>query len=72
MDSVKNWNFRYVGTKDEASSDISTRIAHSLLEKSQMSPDDLDLILVGTVTLTTLPSQQLWFKKISKQIMMGI
>ena len=41
---------RHVVAKDEASSDISTRIAHSLLEKSQMSPDDLDLILVGTVT----------------------
>ena len=41
---------RHVVAKDEASSDISTRIANSLLEKSQMSPDDLDLILVGTVT----------------------
>ena len=65
MDSVKNWNCsRHVVAKDEASSDISTRIAHSLLEKSQMSPDDLDLILVGTVTPTTLHHlQQLWFKK---------
>jgi len=41
---------RHIVAKDEASSDISTRIANSLLEKSQMSPDDLDLILVGTVT----------------------
>ena len=41
---------RHVVSKDEASSDISTRIASSLLEKTQMSPDELDLIIVGTVT----------------------
>ena len=64
---------RHVVAKDEASSDISTRIANSLLEKSQMSPDDLDLILVGTVTPDHLTHHllQLWFKKISKQIMHG-
>ena len=41
---------RHVVAKDEASSDISTRIANALLEESQISADDLDLILVGTVT----------------------
>ena len=63
---------RHVVAKDEASSDISTRIAHSLLEKSQMSPDDLDLILVGTVTPDHFtPSTAALVQKISKQIMHG-
>ena len=41
---------RYIVENGEASSDISTRIASSLLEKSQTSPDEIDLIIVGTVT----------------------
>jgi len=41
---------RYIVSENEASSDISTRIASSLLEKSQTSPDEIDLIIVGTVT----------------------
>tara|TARA_Y100001970_G_scaffold164467_1_gene200943 strand:- start:2157 stop:3149 length:993 start_codon:yes stop_codon:yes gene_type:complete len=41
---------RYIVSENEASSDISTRIASSLLQKSQTSPDEIDLIIVGTVT----------------------
>jgi len=41
---------RHIVSEDEASSDISTRIATSLLEKSGISADDIDLIIVGTVT----------------------
>ena len=41
---------RHIVSEDEASSDISTRIATSLLEKSGISADGIDLIIVGTVT----------------------
>ena len=41
---------RHIVSEDEASSDISTRIATSLLEKNGISADDIDLIIVGTVT----------------------
>ena len=41
---------RHIVSDDEASSDISTRIAKSLIKKRGISPDQLDLIIVGTVT----------------------
>ncbi len=41
---------RHIVSEEEASSDISTRIATSLLEKSGISADGIDLIIVGTVT----------------------
>ena len=41
---------RHIVSDDEASSDISTRIAKSLIKKRVISPDQLDLIIVGTVT----------------------
>ena len=41
---------RHIVSEDEASSDISTRIATSLLEKSGISADSINLIIVGTVT----------------------
>lgn len=41
---------RHIVSDDEASSDISTRIAKSLIKKRGFSPDQLDLIIVGTVT----------------------
>jgi len=41
---------RHIVSDDEASSDISTRIAQSLIKKRNISPDQLDLIIVGTVT----------------------
>ena len=41
---------RHIVSDDEASSDISTRIAKSLIKKRDISPDQLDLIIVGTVT----------------------
>ena len=41
---------RYTVDSDEATSDISTKIALQLLEKREISPDDIDLIIVGTIT----------------------
>ena len=41
---------RYIVEDGEASSDISTRIAKKLLEKSEIQANDIDLIIVGTVT----------------------
>ena len=41
---------RHVVSENEASSDISTRIAVSLLKKSGIDPNDIDVIIIGTVT----------------------
>ena len=41
---------RHVVGENEASSDISTRIAETLLEKRGISADEIDVIIVGTVT----------------------
>ena len=43
-------NQRHVVGENEASSDMSTKIAKTLLEKSQLSPTEIDVIIVGTVT----------------------
>ena len=41
---------RHIVSEDEASSDISTRIALSLLKEINILADEIDLIIVGTVT----------------------
>ena len=41
---------RYIVEDGEASSDISTRIANKLLQKSKIKAEEIDLIIVGTVT----------------------
>ena len=41
---------RHVVNSDEATSDISTKIAFELLKKRNITPDEIDLIIVGTVT----------------------
>ena len=41
---------RHVVSENEANSDISTRIAISLLKKSGIDPDEIDVIIIGTVT----------------------
>lgn len=41
---------RHVVGENEASSDMSTEIAKTLLKKSQLSPAEIDVIIVGTVT----------------------
>ena len=41
---------RYIVENGEASSDISTRIAKKLLQKSNIKAEEIDLIIVGTVT----------------------
>ena len=41
---------RHVVSENEASSDISTRIAVSLLKKSRIDPNEIDVIIIGTVT----------------------
>ena len=41
---------RHIVSEDEASSDISTRIAMSLLKEKDISANEIDLIIVGTVT----------------------
>ena len=40
---------RYI-VENEATSDISTKVAKQLLEKSKIKADEIDLIIVGTVT----------------------
>ena len=41
---------RHVVSENEASSDISTRIAVSLLKKGGIDPNEIDVIIIGTVT----------------------
>ena len=41
---------RHVVNSDEATSDISTKIALKLLKKRNITPDEIDLIIVGTIT----------------------
>ena len=41
---------RHVVSNNEASSDMSTRIANSLLNKCNLYPEDIELIIIGTVT----------------------
>ena len=43
-------NQRHVVSDGEASSDMSTKVAHSLLEKRGISAADIDVIIIGTVT----------------------
>ena len=42
---------RHVVSKNEVASDISTLIARDLLEKTKIPADEIDIIIVGTVTL---------------------
>ena len=41
---------RHVVSQNEATSDISTKIAKSLLKKSGISAKEIDLIIIGTIT----------------------
>ncbi len=41
---------RHIVSDDEASSDLSTHVAKKLLEKRGIKPDQIDIIIVGTVT----------------------
>ena len=41
---------RHVVSQNEATSDISTKIARSLLKKSGISAKEIDLIIIGTIT----------------------
>ncbi len=41
---------RYIVNENEANSDISTQIAKSLLKKRNISANQIDLIIVGTIT----------------------
>ena len=59
-------------TDDEASSDISTRIAQSLIEQRGISSNEIDLIIVGTVTPDHFtPSTAALVQKILMQKMHG-
>ena len=62
---------RYIVENGEASSDISTKIAKQLLMKSKISADEIDLIIVGTVTCHYTPSTAALVQKKLKQIMHG-
>ena len=56
----------------EASSDISTRIANKLLKKSKIKAEDIDLIIVGTVTPDHYtPSTAAIVQKILTHVMLG-
>ena len=57
VDTSDNWiktrtgiSTRHIVGKDEASSDMSTKIANQLLNKSGIKADEIDAIIVGTVT----------------------
>ena len=41
---------RHIVSDEEASSDLSTHVANSLLNKRGINPDEIDIIIVGTVT----------------------
>ena len=41
---------RHVVAENEASSDMSTKVANSLLEKRGISASEIDIIIIGTVT----------------------
>ena len=41
---------RHIVSDEEASSDLSTHVAKSLLEKRGIKPEEIDIIIVGTVT----------------------
>ena len=41
---------RHVVNEGEASSDMSTEVAKSLLQKRGISPNEIDVIIIGTVT----------------------
>ena len=41
---------RHIASDDEASSDLSTHVAKKLLEKRGIKPEQIDIIIVGTVT----------------------
>ena len=41
---------RHIVSDDEASSDLSTHVANKLLKKRGINPDQIDIIIVGTVT----------------------
>ena len=43
-------NQRHVVADGEASSDMSTKVAYSLLEKRGINAADIDVIIIGTVT----------------------
>ena len=43
-------NQRHVVADGEASSDMSTKVAYSLLEKRGINATDIDVIIIGTVT----------------------
>ena len=63
---------RHVVNSDEATSDISTKIAFELLKKRNITPDEIDLIIVGTVTPDHFtPLLQRLFRKILKLQMHG-
>ena len=41
---------RYIAAENEASSDLSTRVAEQLLKKRGISAEEIDIIIVATVT----------------------
>jgi 3-oxoacyl-[acyl-carrier-protein] synthase-3 len=41
---------RHIVSEDEASSDLSTHVANKLLKKRDINPEQIDIIIVGTVT----------------------
>ena len=41
---------RHIVSDDEASSDLSTHVANKLLKKRGINPEEIDIIIVGTVT----------------------
>ena len=41
---------RHIASDDEASSDLSTQVANKLLKKRGINPEQIDIIIVGTIT----------------------
>lgn len=60
VDTSDEWITQRVGVKErhfsvnETTSDMATKAAIAALEKSGLSPSDIDLIIVGTITSDTL------------------
>jgi 3-oxoacyl-[acyl-carrier-protein] synthase-3 len=55
---------RHIAGKNEATSDLTTEAAKKALEMAQLSPKELDLILVATITPDTIfPATACWLQE---------
>jgi 3-oxoacyl-[acyl-carrier-protein] synthase-3 len=55
---------RHIAAKDEATSDLATKAAKKALDMARISPKELDLVMIATITPDTLfPATACWVQK---------